>query len=224
MAGCKPDDIHITDSSSDIYLPDQFRHFSSLSSDQFHGAMRSSGSNADYILELYDHQLTREATVEFFTAVTGSRRISDIILAEASRQKISPALAFALAYHESGFKIRAVNRNPTSIDRGLFQLNSKTFPHLQPEEFFNPERNTRLGLNHLQFCLDEGRNEVVGLAIYNAGLTRIKTGGTPLSTLNYINRILSYRDNLQLLFEAQVVAKFSTALAQANPELAASGM
>ena len=93
------------------------------------------------------------------------------------------------------------------MDRGLFQLNSRSFPNLSIEEFYDPAINARQGIAHLSYCLDEGRNEVAALAIYNAGAGRVSKGGTPRKTLDYIARITNYADNLKDLFEAQVVAR-----------------
>jgi hypothetical protein len=59
---------------------------------------------------------------------------------------------------------------------------------------------------HLDFCLDQGGNEVAALAIYNAGLTRVGKGGTPRSTLDYAARIIRWRDDLEDLFEVRVLA------------------
>jgi len=217
LISCQADSGH-TVPATQVYVPNQFRMLSSLSSEDFPTVVTRS-IREDHILDFFRNETSRAATVEFFAALTGSQEISEIILAEASRQNLSPALVFALAYHESRFKVRAVNRNSSSIDRGLFQLNSRTFPKLTIEEFFDPVLNARLGMNHLRFCLEEGGNEVVALAVYNAGLTRIRTGGTPLSTLNYINKIIGYRNNVEALFEAQVVARHvnQTLLVKADP-------
>lgn len=216
-------ETEVQNHASQTYVPNQFRQFSALSTEDFSRAVTRQ-SREDHILEYFRQENTRAATVTFFAALTGSEEISEIILSEASRQDLSPALVFALAYHESRFKVRAVNRNSNSIDRGLFQLNSRTFPKLTVEEFFDPALNARLGMNHLRFCLEEGGNEVVALAIYNAGLTRIRTGGTPLSTLNYINLIISYRNNVETLFEAQVVARHNIQSRLAMVDLSESGM
>jgi soluble lytic murein transglycosylase-like protein len=93
------------------------------------------------------------------------------------------------------------------VDRGLFQLNSASFPKLGVEDFFNPRTNALYGTAHLAYCLEQGGNEVAALAVYNAGYGRVNKTGTPRSTLDYIYRALNYRSNLEALFEAQVVAK-----------------
>lgn len=103
-----------------------------------------------------------------------------------------------------------MGRNSSSVDRGLFQLNSLGFPHLAEEDFFSIERNAEEGLKHLRYCLDRGENEVVALALYNAGEGQVTFAGAPMQTLNYINKILNYRDELENRFRAMLLEKFSS--------------
>jgi soluble lytic murein transglycosylase-like protein len=147
-------------------------------------------------LALYRDSRSRAAVENFYSGVTGDARIGRIILQEANAQDIPLPLAFALAWGESQFNPRAFNRNPKSVDRGLFQLNSRSFPHLRVEDFYDPQVNAQLGMRHLRFCLDEADSELVALAIYNAGALKVRKG-TPYSTLNHIARILQYRDKLE---------------------------
>jgi len=86
------------------------------------------------------------------------------------------------------------------VDRGLFQLNSRTFAFLSEEQLYTPEINARYGLSHLRFCLDEGETELVALAMYNAGATRVRRG-TPYSTLNHVAKIMEYRADLEGSFQ-----------------------
>jgi soluble lytic murein transglycosylase-like protein len=159
----------------------------------------------DLGLLLYREERSRKAVESFYITLTGSREISLPILRYASANDIPLPLAFALAWGESNFNTRASNRNYRSVDRGLFQLNSHTFPFLKTEQFYNPEINARYGMQHLRFCLDQAESELVALAIYNAGTVKVRHG-TPYSTLKHIARILEYRDELkedfQLLLEA----------------------
>ena len=97
-----------------------------------------------------------------------------------------------------------MNRNADSVDRGIFQLNSKTFPKLATEAFYDPAINAKYGLSHLQHCLRSGGNEVAALAMYNAGNGRVDRGATPRKTLDYVYRVLKYKDNIDSLFAARV--------------------
>lgn len=160
----------------------------------------------DIIADYYRDTATRARVVEFFSSLTRSERVARAILENAERFGIPPGLAFALAYEESRYQVAAVNDNGDSQDRGLFQLNTKSFPDLGPAEVFNPDINARYGLAHLEFCLRTGGNEIAALAMYNAGAHRVTKGGTPRRTLDYIYRITKYEENITSLFAAKVVA------------------
>lgn len=161
-----------------------------------YGEMNSiMNSGEDIALRLYRSEKTRDAVVAFYSELAGSRDLSAIILKYADENNISPSLAFALSWEESRFKTRAVNKNADSVDRGLFQLNSKAFPALSEEEMFDPEINAKNGLSHLRFCIDQSGNEVAALAIYNAGSTAVRSGKTPKRTLDYVSRVLAYRES-----------------------------
>ena len=90
-----------------------------------------SGSGADKGLELYRDMSTRTAVEWFYLRITGNREITNMILENADREDIPLSLAFALAYTESRYNTNALNYNVNgSVDRGLFQLNNRSFPHL----------------------------------------------------------------------------------------------
>jgi hypothetical protein len=186
---------------------------------EYRTAVLESAKRGDIILEAYLSETSRGKVIDFFSAITNSREQAEQVLAQSAKFNISPALAFALIWEESFFNPRAVNRNANnSIDRGLCQLNSVSFPALQAEDFFNPEINIRYGLAHLKMCLDQAGSEVAALAMYNAGLNRVRAGGTPERTLNYINRILRYRQGMEKLFETECLRP---GLAAPNPPPAA---
>lgn len=189
-----------------VYIPSKFATLASLDAEEFGPALRSLRRD-DHIAMFFEADETRDTTVEFFTKLTGSEPVAKAILENAERHQVPRALAFAVAYIESNFKVTAVGHNADSIDRGLFQLNNRSFPKLALQDFFNIEKNAYHGLAHLAYCLDVGGNEVAALAIYNAGHTRVTKGGTPRRTLNYINAVMNFKLNLEALFEAQVVAK-----------------
>ena len=162
----------------------------------------------DMGLNLYRDEQNKPLVEAFYTYITGSEIVTNAILAAADQNNIPLSLAFSLAYIESRYKSRAVNVNKnSSIDRGLFQLNSNSFPKLSEREFFDPEINSKMGLQHLRFCLDTAGNEVAALAMYNAGTTKVKTGTTPQKTLNYVSKIIEYKNGLDAIFSNQVVAK-----------------
>jgi hypothetical protein len=160
--------------------------------------------NEDLELYLYRHSATKGIIIDFYSKVTGDMAVALPILSHAEKNNITPSLAFSLAWAESRYKITAVNQNAGSIDRGLFQLNSRTFPVLAEGDFYNPEINARHGLMHLRFCLNEGKSEIVALAMYNAGTYGV-IRGTPYSTLKYVAQVMEYKENLEEKFQREVL-------------------
>ncbi len=159
----------------------------------------------------------RATVLTFFTGITGSEAIASAILENARKYHVPASLALALAYEESRFDVRAVNKNGNSVDRGLFQLNSLAFPKVKAEDAWNPAVNARYGLSHLAWFMEAGGNEVAALAMYNAGQNRVASGGTPRRTLDYIFRILSYRDNIESLFTARVAVRATGRIGSLGP-------
>jgi hypothetical protein len=161
-----------------------------------------SGRSRNLIQEMYRKTEAREWVIDFFEGLSGSRDIAGVILANADAFDIEPALAFALSWEESRFKPTAISRQNRdgSIDRGLFQLNNRSFPRLETDDFFDPAINARYGMGHLRFCLDSGGSEIAALAIYNAGAGKIQNTGAPKTTLNYVNRILENRRKIEERF------------------------
>ncbi len=163
----------------------------------------------DLTLYLYRNALTRGHVSSYFEKLTGSKEVSDAIIAWADTYNIPLDLAFALSWVESRFIVNAQSMNRSSVDRGLFQLNSKSFPDVEEYEFYDPELNARLGLSYLSKCIELGESEIVGLAMYNAGPSRVARGKTPHMTLEYISKIMREREDIRnrLLesMESQVV-------------------
>ena len=167
--------------------------------------------------EMYRNIYTKNYVVDYYTEIAGSRDIAELILMYADNFDLSYSTVFALVWTESKFRIRSVNYNKGSIDRGLFQLNSKSFPELTEADFFNIEKNIMYGVKYLKWCLDNGENHIVALAMYNAGKTRVERNGTPRMTLDYISRILSkqqeiesgFRQHLSVCMQNSQIALFA---------------
>lgn len=173
--------------------------------------IKGTGKETDAALTLYKQPETRSAVEWFYTRVTNSREITQAILNEAEKYDIPPSLAFALAHTESEFKSNAMHKNANgSTDRGLFQLNSASFPKLTESDFYDPRTSAHYGLSHLRFCLNTAGNEIAALAMYNAGTTKVTKNNTPQTTLNYISRIQNYKLELDENFAQEVIAVYST--------------
>ncbi len=192
-----------------------------LGSDYSEEVARETGLKADYSdfmnesdrgLELYRQPQSRPSIEWFYTQVTGNREVALAILENADKNNIPLSLAFSLAYVESHYKPSAVNRNSNAtIDRGLFQLNSASFPKLSETDFFDPNVSAKYGMIHLRWCMDlAGKgNEVTALAMYNAGTARVRANKTPQHTLNYVAKISSYRARLESKFNTDIVAFYN---------------
>lgn len=169
--------------------------------------------NSDDGLTLYRQTLSKASVEWFYTQITGNHDVAMAILTEAEKNEIPLSLAFALAHTESNYNSNAINKNSNaSVDRGLFQLNSNSFPALTEADFFDPFVSSKYGMSHLKFCLSTAGNEVSALAMYNAGTGRVRSNKTPQSTLNYVGKIMAYQKMLDELFNEQVVAYYETQL------------
>jgi hypothetical protein len=174
------------------------------------GVILEENTNTDLELSLYRNPPTKDIVVSFYNSITQSDEITLAVLDACLKYEVKPALAFAVCGIESRFDRTAIGYNVISVDRGLFQLNSLAFPDLGEEEFFSVRENADRGLKYLRYCLDRGENEIVALAMYNAGETQVSFSGTPMTTLHYISRILQYRDELENRFREAVLEKFTS--------------
>ena len=152
--------------------------------------------------EYYQQEATHRYVNEFFSRLTGSQRIALSIIHYAELHDIPIGLFFSIAWVESRYRPWARNVNISTEDRGLFQLNSASFWQLSNHEVYNPEINTLHAARYMRYCLRHaGGNPSTALAIYNAGLGRVRSGSIPQSTRTYISRVLSYRQQLIRRFD-----------------------
>lgn len=166
------------------------------------------------MLTLYRENPTSGAVTDFFIQVTGSAETALPILYHADRNDIPLSLAFALTWVESRYSARAVNANAGSVDRGLWQLNSLSFRDLAEEDFFDPEVSSRHGADYLRRALRLADNDQpTALAIYNAGLARVRRNEIPDSTQRYVRRVREYQRNLEARFRRYMLNRFPPASA-----------
>jgi hypothetical protein len=181
------------------------KEISSLSESELAGYIENL-DQGDPITPYYRSEKTKDATLDFFASLTHSESVARAILDSSLKFDVPPSLAFALALEESDYRTDAINKNGDSVDRGLFQLNSRSYPGLTIKDFYDPTTNARYGVSHLKGCLDQAGNPVTALAMYNAGMGRVSRDATPKRTLNYVSRILAYEGNISSLFAAKVIA------------------
>jgi soluble lytic murein transglycosylase-like protein len=157
------------------------------------------------ILEYYRDPLAGDRVTDYFAALCESREVASVILDNAEALDIPAALAFSLCWEESRYKPWAVNlsNRDGSIDRGLFQLNDRSFPNIGEKDFYKPGINAWYGLRHLRWCLDSGSSVITALAMYNAGSGRIRSTGAPKNTLDYIHRILERQEEIEARFRRE---------------------
>ncbi|MCL2243711.1 MAG: transglycosylase SLT domain-containing protein [Treponema sp.] len=198
--------------------PDNFNIFVSANDDDFNLFMAVNKVD-DAVLTYYRDPVYREWVVGFFTDICSSREIAQAVLDGADEYNVPPALAFALSWEESKFNPLAVNRHnyDGSVDRGLFQLNNRSFPNMELIQFFNIKDNARNGVGHLRFCLNTGGSEVSALAMYNAGTGRISNTGAPKVTLDYISRILENRSRIENRFHFMLIREEENRLTENQP-------
>ncbi|MCR4578729.1 MAG: lytic transglycosylase domain-containing protein [Treponema sp.] len=198
-----PDDSETTED----YISDFQDYFAEISLTQI-------SDDYDKGLTLYRQPLSRSAVEWFYYQICGNRNVTQAILSEAEKNDIPLSLAFALAHTESNYNSDAVNNNKNAtVDRGLFQLNSNSFPALSEADFFDPYISAKYGMSHLKFCLNTAGNQVSALAMYNAGTGAVRSNKTPQTTLNYVGKIMSYQKLLDTLFTEQVVAYYEPQIA-----------
>jgi soluble lytic murein transglycosylase-like protein len=138
--------------------------------------------------------------VDFFTLYTRDNKITIAIIEEAIRQKVPITAAFALAWGESRFKPKLVNRNGGhSSDWGLFQLND-SYRNWTKDEFFDVEKNTKEGLSYFSKCLVAFDYDLIlSIAGYNKGLESIqKKRHVVYITLVHINNIIEFDRMLEV--------------------------
>lgn len=164
-------------------------------------------ASQDPALKLYRDPETREMVVDYFCQITGSEEVALSILYHADHLDVPVLLAFSLAWVESRYVPVAVNVNQTSVDRGIFQLNSITFPYLTTLDFFHPDTNIAFGMQHLSWCLSVTSSWRTALAAYNAGLSTVIANDLPSSTISYVNRIMGYEQGLANDFRSYIQSR-----------------
>ena len=150
----------------------------------------------DALLALYRHDQFRPLVIDYYANLTKDRGVALAILETCDELEVDPSLAFAMAWNESRFNPKAVNFNANSSDRGLFQLNSRTFTRLDRKTLFDPKSNARLGLKYYKMALGRLGSEAKALGYYNSGIGLLTDRTLPRSTQAYVKRVLEDRDRM----------------------------
>jgi soluble lytic murein transglycosylase-like protein len=129
-----------------------------------------------------------------------------IILQEANRYEVDPALVKAIIMAESGYNPKAISKKGA---KGLMQLMPSTAEALGVEDIFNPEQNISGGVRYFKQLVNRFDGDVtLALAAYNAGSRKVRhyQGIPPFkSTQCYIKKVFKYYD----LYKDQMTEKLN---------------
>ena len=127
-----------------------------------------------------------------------------IILQEASRHEVDPALVKAIIMAESGYNPNAISKKGA---KGLMQLMPLTAQALGVEDAFNPEQNISGGVRYFKQLVNRFDGDVkLALAAYNAGSKKVRhyQGVPPYkATHYYIEKVFKYYE----LYKDQMAEK-----------------
>ena len=127
-----------------------------------------------------------------------------IILQEASRHEVDPALVKAIIMAESGYNPNAISKKGA---KGLMQLMPSTAQALGVEDAFNPEQNISGGVRYFKQLVNRFDGDVkLALAAYNAGSKNVRhyQGVPPYkATRYYIKKVFKYYE----LYKDQMTEK-----------------
>jgi len=116
-----------------------------------------------------------------------------IILQEADRHEIDPALVKAIIMAESGYNPNAISDKGAI---GLMQLMPSTAQALGVEDAFNPQQNISGGVRYFKKLVNRFDGNIkLALAAYNAGSKKVRhyQGIPPYkSTHHYIEKVFKY--------------------------------
>ena len=150
----------------------------------------------------------------------------EIIMTEAEKNDLDPALVYGVIRAESGFDSNAVSR---ANARGLMQMTPKTFEwvktmipdseELTDEALFDPQVNIQFGCELLSLLISHYGNEATAICAYNAGMGNVtswlenpeySSDGVTLNvipfgeTKEYLKRVTDNRDMYRRLYSQEL--------------------
>lgn len=151
----------------------------------------------------------------------------EIVMTEAEKNDLNPALVYGVIRAESGFDPNAVSHADA---RGLMQMTPQTFEWVQTmipdsenltaEDLFDPEVNIRFGCELLSLLISHYDNESTAICAYNAGMGNVtswlenpeySSDGVTLNvipfgeTQEYLKRVIANRDMYRRLYARELV-------------------
>ena len=118
-----------------------------------------------------------------------TQQIRDMVVAEATRQGVDPALALAVAANESSFRADATSRAGA---QGVMQLMPATADWLGVKDPYDPQQNIEGGVRYIGMMLTQFGNPQDAIAAYNFGPGNVSKGREwPSETTTYVGRVMN---------------------------------
>lgn len=156
-------------------------------------------------------------------AVTTPAQVQAMIVQAAQAQGVPPALALAVASHESQFNPSATNVNPAtatrsaSTDWGVMQLNDSVVQQFGVADPLDPQQNINAGVSLLaQLLAKYNGNQQMALWAYaqGSGTVANSPGGPNTAAQNFINYVQTF-DASSILSSLGVSSDTAPSLASA---------
>ncbi len=155
-------------------------------------------------LKFWDYKKEEiKTSKQFYNLYVKNNLIIDSVYLCAEKLEIEPEILIAIMRFESNFDVKAFNskNENRSVDSGLMQLNSFTFPGLTIDQLFDIECNIFNGAKHLKVLLDKyNGNEILAVSAYNCGEWRVDNEKIKMNSLNYASNVINYKNYLKLKY------------------------
>jgi soluble lytic murein transglycosylase-like protein len=123
--------------------------------------------------------------------ITDDFEMARLMVTYCREYNVPITLALAVAFNESSFNRKCISYNKQSADIGLFQLNTKSYNKYTRKELLHLETNIKFGISHIAYALNRNNGNVSkALATYNAGHSRVLANKIPVSTKEYIDKVI----------------------------------
>ena len=141
-----------------------------------------------------------------------TQQLQQMIATEAQAQGVDPALALAVAQHESSFNPNAYIAKDGSA--GLFQLEPATAAEVGVTNALDPVQNIEGGIAYLKKMLTDNNGDVTAaLEAYNGGERHVEQGTVSTAAQTYASVVQGLMPKYQSLLAA---LGFSPALASSS--------
>lgn len=115
-----------------------------------------------------------------FILATFKTEYKEIVMAEAEKSDIDPALVFAVIKAESKFdknaksKAGAIGLMQIKLDTANYMLELSGEQNIDEKKLFEPETNIKIGTKYLAYLINKFKNVNTAICAYNAGETVVR--------------------------------------------------